>query len=196
MGIENIHWSPGIGDPTIVGWLTVAVYFVVALICFKTAFMSRSERNLSTRYPEKSLRIFWLGLTFLLIFLGINKQLDLQTLFTQIGRDIAIEQGWYKDRRIVQAAFIIFMGLAGMISLTVLLKTFRHIHSSIKITLSGCVILFVFILMRAASFHHMSIFFDMESSCTRMNWLLELGGLIIIGTGGFQYSNSKNYNIA
>jgi len=43
MSVENGKWIPGIGDPTIIGWITVAVYFIVALICLKAAFTSNSE---------------------------------------------------------------------------------------------------------------------------------------------------------
>ncbi len=29
------NWSPGIGDPTFVGWFTVVAYFDAALACWK-----------------------------------------------------------------------------------------------------------------------------------------------------------------
>ena len=28
------HWSPGIGDPSVMGWVTVALYLVAAWLCF------------------------------------------------------------------------------------------------------------------------------------------------------------------
>ena len=132
-----------------------------------------------------------LFLTFFLLALGINKQLDLQSLFTQIGKDIAIEQGWYKDRRIIQTGFIILIGLVGVTTLTILIKTYHNTSSSVKIALAGCTILFSFILIRASSFHHMDIFINMKLIGVRMNWLLELGGLTIIGMGAFRYFYSK-----
>lgn len=180
MSIKNNHWVPSIGDPTIIGWVTVAVYFIVAVICLKAAFTSNSE---------KSIKNFWLFLTFFLIALGINKQLDLQTLFTQIGKSIAIEQGWYKNRRLVQLGFIILIGLIGVTSIALLLKIYKNSTSAIKISLIGYIILFAFILIRASSFHHMDTFISIK-----MNWLLELGGLATIGIGSFQYSQAKNTN--
>jgi len=182
MSIENGRWVPSIGDPTIIGWVTVAVYFIVAIICLKATFTSSSE---------KSIKNFWLFLTFFLIALGINKQLDLQSLLTQIGKGIAIEQGLYKDRHIVQAGFIILIGLLGVTALTFLIKTYRNTNFSIKTALTGCVILFSFILIRASSFHHMDIFINMKLVGVKMNWLLELGGLAIIGVGGFRYFYNK-----
>jgi hypothetical protein len=39
--------------------------------------------------------------------LTINKQLDLQSAWTEIGRLIAIGEGWYGRREVVQLYFII-----------------------------------------------------------------------------------------
>ena len=52
-------------------------------------------------------------MTWLVCALGVNKQLDLQTLFTQLARDLAMAQGWYEERRRYQVAFIIAIGLLG-----------------------------------------------------------------------------------
>jgi hypothetical protein len=175
MSVENGHWVPGIGDPSVMGWVTVIVYFIVAIICLKAAV---SEK------PEK---LFWLFLTFTLIALGINKQLDLQSLLIQFGRGIAIEQGWYKDRRLIQVVFIILLGLLGISALTVLIKTYHHACFTVKIALTGCAILFSFILIRASSFNHLDIFINMKLASAIINGLLELGGLIVIGTGGYRY---------
>lgn len=186
MNIENNHWVPSIGDPTIIGWVTVAVYFIVAIICFKAAFTPKLNNNQNNLHQEKQIKHFWLFLTFFLIALGINKQLDLQTLFTQIGRAIAIEHGWYNSRQAFQMSFIIFIGLLGVISVFILFRTYQNASSSVKIALVGCIILFVFILVRASSFHHMDIFINMKLAGVRMNGILELSGLAIIGLGGLR----------
>lgn len=185
MSITGGRWEPSIGDPTLIGWITVAVYFITAIICLKAALQSSFDK-------ENTVRNLWLFLTVFLIALGINKQLDLQTLLTQIGRDIAKEQGWYKDRRIIQISFIILIGLIGTVGITFLFKTYKNAESAIKITLSGCVILLAFILTRASSFHHMDIFIYMKFIGVGVNGLLELGSLIIIGLGGFRYLYCAN----
>jgi hypothetical protein len=41
-----------------------------------------------------------------LFALGINKQLDLQTALTELGRVLALSQGWYEQRQVVQFWFI------------------------------------------------------------------------------------------
>lgn len=180
--VENGRWTPGIGDPTITGWVTVAVYFVVAVICLKAAFSTNTE---------KLTKNFWLFLTLFLMALGINKQLDLQILLTQLGKDIAIEQGWYKYRRIVQAGFIILIGVIGLTTLTLLKKTYQNTNSSFKVALTGCSILFLFIFTRASSFHHTDIFKSLNLADIKIYSVLELGGLLVIGLGGYQYIKLK-----
>jgi len=54
MSIQNARRVPSMGDPTIIGWITVIVYFVVAIICLKAATSTDSNKT------EKR---FWLYLT-------------------------------------------------------------------------------------------------------------------------------------
>lgn len=178
MSIENNHWVPSIGDPTLIGWLTVAVYFIVALIFLKATVISKNDNPI---------KVLWGFLTLSLIFLGINKQLDLQTLFTLIGKSLAIEQGWYQYRKITQITFIVLVGLIGTTGLILLFKKYKSTSFEIKIILIGCMVLFSFILIRASSFHHMDVFINMKIIGARMNAILELGGLSIIAAGVLKY---------
>ena len=57
---------------------------------------------------------FWFALCGVMVFLGFNKQLDLQTCFTQVGRDMAHSEGWYESRRTVQLIFIVILVLLGL----------------------------------------------------------------------------------
>src|SRR3954464_9311371 len=113
---DGDRWRPGIGDPTFIGWFTVIAYFFAAYLCRRAAGEGLNRRKV---------RWFWNGLTVLLILLGINKQLDLQTELTFIGRDFAKATGWYEDRRIVQAIFIVFIGFSGMIATSALFWIYR-----------------------------------------------------------------------
>ena len=62
------------GDHTFFGWATVFMYFLVSI---KTGYKAK------VAIVNKDNSYFWLGLTILLIFLGFNKQLDLQTNLTE-----------------------------------------------------------------------------------------------------------------
>lgn len=182
MSIENGRWLISVGDPTAIGWITFIAYFTVAIICKKAATSADTNRS------EK---LFWLLLAFFLIALGINKQLDLQILLTQFGKDIAIEQGWYKNRRIVQAGFIILIGLIGLTTLILLKNILQNTNFSVKVAIIGSSILFLFIFTRASSFHHMDIFKSLNLADIKIYSVLELGGLLVIGLGGYQYIKLK-----
>ena len=56
-------------------------------------------------------------LTILLLLLGINKQLDFQTLFNDVLRRMAKADGWYSVRRFYQVIFIATITALGLLSL-------------------------------------------------------------------------------
>ncbi|MGB5076176.1 MAG: hypothetical protein WBO17_01695, partial [Sphingorhabdus sp.] len=105
----TIDWQPGIGDPSFMGWLTVIAYFGAAFLSFRAAIIANTK-SVDHRSPANTEQIFWFAMTVILIFLGINKQLDLQSLFTAVAREIAKSQDWYSDRRVYQILFIKFLG--------------------------------------------------------------------------------------
>ena len=94
------RWTPGIGDPSVVGWATVFAYFAAAILAYRAVRIHKAEPS------HTALRTFWLITALAMFFLGINKQLDLQSLFTQLGRDMAVNQGWYEQRRQFQTVMI------------------------------------------------------------------------------------------
>lgn len=170
-------WRPGIGDPTVMGWLTVVAYFWVAALCLRKALVARGLAG------ARSLFLFW-GLTAgILVLLGINKQLDLQTWLTLTGRRIAISQGWYDSRRVVQLIFFVLVALMGVASCWAMWRLVRTHGREMWLPLAGILILLCFVLMRAASFHHVDQLINFRFAGVRMNWVLELGSIAILGWG-------------
>ena len=169
-------WRLGIGDPTVMGWLTVVAYFVVAIFCLREAVHARRVRA-----PSEKL-LFWGTLTMLLVFLGFNKQLDLQTLLTLTGRRIAIAQGWYENRQVVQIFFVGCVAVGGFISVALMRRLVRK-HADLRLPLLGFVVLLVFVVIRAASFHHVDQLINFRMGGVRMNWVLELGAISLVAMG-------------
>ncbi len=172
-------WSPGIGDPSVGGWLTVALYFATAALVWR----------LLRRWPRSSTLHeiwFWKLLLVALVLLGINKQLDLQSAFTELARLIAIQQGWYAERRQAQVAFIAGGAILG---LTLLAATTYLIWGAPRATywaLGGSAALVLFVLVRATSFHHVDELLGRSLAGLRINWLLEWAGLLLIGASAWR----------
>lgn len=162
-------WSPGIGDPSIGGWITVAGYILATLLT-ALVYWRRITRH----------QMFWFLLTVLLGLLALNKQLDLQSALTAIGRCVAQAQGWYEDRRIVQLGFILAVGLIGLVATISIAWSLRRGLSQIWLALLGFAFLVTFVVIRAAGFHHVDHMIGTEFAGLRINWVLELSGIIMI----------------
>jgi hypothetical protein len=166
-------WSPGIGDPTPMGWLTVVAYLAAAWQCFQLA------RGTTTPIPYLERRVWWLLATGLLV-LGINKQLDLQSAFTEAGRLLARAQGWYAYRGEVQIVFIVALALIAVVGAVALFGLTRRTPRATKVAVLGAVMLVTFVMVRAMSFHHVDRFIGLGIGGLKINWVLELGGIAII----------------
>jgi hypothetical protein len=166
------------GDPTLLGWLTVAVYLCAAFLSILCAW--RADRIFPGDYILAH-RIIWSGLAIGMLFLGINKQLDLQTQFTSLGRQIAFQQGWYEIHHRVQVMFVAGLVCASLLLLGFLAWTIRRSWKHYWILLIGLLFLARFIVVRAASFYNVSL--PQLSRFTggfRINWLLEILGAALV----------------
>jgi hypothetical protein len=167
------RWRPGIGDPTIMGWVTVAAYLVAAFGCWCAAWREPLPDGARRRRPAK----FWLVLAGMLVALGINKQLDLQSLVTQMGRDVIETWGLYGERRALQTGFIMVVALVCAGSLAAFLWAARRMLRRRWSALVGMLFILGFVVIRAASFHNVDAFLAARLGGLKWNWILELGGI-------------------
>jgi hypothetical protein len=146
-GVDDGRWHLDVGDPTWVAWLTVATYAVAAWLCLRAA---RALRG--TAPTARRVALFWLLLGVLLVALGANKQLDLQTPFINALRDLAHEQGWYRERRLYQRWFVGALGAVSVLGLVALGVGLWPVRQRVRLALVGFCGLLGFVLMRAALF--------------------------------------------
>jgi hypothetical protein len=168
--LNHLNWSPGIGDPTIGGWVIVVLYFLASISCWVTA------RNL--HHGQE--RLIWRSFSVLFLLLGINKQLDLLSALTELGRHLAKTQGWYAQHRSVQLAFIFYIAVLCVIAVATLLIWARRSPASTWFVLLGTIVVFGFMLIRATSFHSLDRFIFSEILGYRWKWILEMGGISIV----------------
>lgn len=173
------RWTPGIGDPTLLGWATVIMYVVAGI-----AAVVRARRAWAGGGSDMPL--FWTALSVLLLAMAANKQLDLQSALTAAGRCLAQAQGWYGARRLIQAEFFIAVVTIGVSLYGVAAWKLRRRWSAYWLVLSGLFVLVGFVLLRAASFHHMDAFIHSRMLGVKMNWIFEIGALAMIIAGATQ----------
>ena len=174
-------WSPTIGDPSLRGWLTVAAYGVAAAACWRAAGRERRAEP-----ARAGLELLWRILAAALVLLGFNKQLDLQSAVTELGRILAHGQGWYEQRRTVQIAFIAVVCASGALGVAYLLYLARGAHGGVRWALLGTLLLVTFIAVRAASFHRVDLFLGLRHAGVTLNFALEVGGILLILAGALR----------
>lgn len=179
------RWHFGIGDSNVMGWVTVVAYAVVAVLCVR-AWMSarRAEHGLAGARSDESenqatLKHLWVVVTIVVVALGINKQLDLQTLGIDSLTDRARSQGWYDDRRRYQLGLVVVLLTVAPVVVVVVAYRLRRVATRAGGALLGLTVLVVFVALRAVNFHVVDEVVD--GSNGHLNWVLELSGSAVIG---------------
>lgn len=170
--MTHFNWTPKIGDPTIGGWITVVLYLLAAGSCW----LSARELVLADSNERRA----WWAISALFLALGINKQLDLQTALTEAGRVLAHYQGWFEQRQFVQLAFIALVAIVCLIAAITLLLWTRSAPIPTLLALMGTTMVLGFVLIRAASFHHVDHFIGQRVLGLRWNWVLEMSGISLV----------------
>ncbi|MFM7444832.1 MAG: isopropylmalate isomerase [Tabrizicola sp.] len=169
------QWRPDLGDSHFVGWLTVGVYLSAAIAAWLVArrLIDRDSAALRERW-------FWRITAGLMLLLAINKQLDLQSLLTVFVRCHAQLSGWYDNRRALQVVFIYLVAAGGVLSLALSAVLLRGLLSRVGLALAGLGFVCVFVVIRAASFHHVDVFLGSTAVGIKLSWLLELPGPTLV----------------
>jgi hypothetical protein len=167
--LASIPWQPHIGDPTLLGWVVTCLYTANALLYLYQGVRQRRHHRVA---------FLWTVLGLVLAFLALNKQWDLQVLFTQIGRHLAQTQGLLAYRRTLQAIFVIVLALTvGVVGFLIHRTNHRQPQLG-KTDLLGWSLLALFLLIRTATDYHI---LPAISGLTAP--LLELTSLVILVFG-------------
>lgn len=163
------RWSPVMGDPTVMGWTIFLYYLAGSLACFIVGWLRPRDVGI------------WVIFALLLLVLGVNKQLDLQSALTATGRCLAQIQGWYDQRRAVQLAFFMTLFLICALGMAFTLYRLRRRLRRFGLALLGLSVLIAFAALRAASFLHVDAFMNAKMSFDmRIVGLMELTGITIV----------------
>ena len=86
-----------------------------------------------------------------LLFLGVNKQLNLQTLMIVLGRRAALAGGWFQSRRFVQAIFCAVFLLLGLGFLWFFAARAKRFIGNNRLAFAGVIVLITFVVLRAST---------------------------------------------
>lgn len=173
---QYFDWQPGMGDPSLMGWLTVAAYYATALLCW-----------LAARRAARPGRAVWHILALLMAVLGLVKQWNLLSAVTAAGRALALAQDWYAGRQALQLLCVAGVALPALLLLVWGVRRARGGWRASWLPLLGLLYLLAFVLVRATSLHQVDALLSLAPAGVRLNWLLEwLGiGLVAIPAGQF-----------
>ncbi len=166
-----IQWASQ--DAGTLPWLAVAGYAVAALLCLRRVGATVSPRE----------RIFWVLAGLAMLTLGLNKQLDLQTALTAWGRQLARDGGWYAERRAFQRGFLVMGAATALAAAVGLAWLVRGLRAPVFVAGAGLCLLGLFVLVRAASFHHIDVAMRLPVLGLKLHTVLELAGIAIVIAG-------------
>ena len=141
-------WHFQANDNTRGGWLAVAVYAALTFLCWRK--VARQNRN-SGLHQHGLTTTFWIALSLGVTGLGINKQLDLQTLLIQISRGISQSEGLFEYRRFIEWGFFIAVAVLTALVVRYLWMLGRRVHGSERTVVIGTSALIGFVFLRTAT---------------------------------------------
>lgn len=185
--LAAITWKPGINDPTVIGWVATIGYGLAAYFCLMRWFHSR--RN----HPEgRALSTTWLLLAVGLLLLGLNKQLDLQTLLVQSGRQTTIALGWFEERRKLQFTFALLFGTIVITLFAVSVRRYGNFFRKHLLATIGTGLILSYVLLRSASVNHLGEGSGKKHHAIQQHWvnIIELAGIacVLICAAGWKRS--------
>lgn len=157
------------GHLTVLGWTTALVYFVGGLFCARAGIVARQGGHRSAGKQQP-----WWLLAAILLFLGINKLLNLQTTLINLGRAAARTEGWYQYRRVAQAVFAALFTLALLVVFAALLKKWRWFVKERPLVQTGVLLLLLFVVIRALAINHVEELLQLNLHDDNWGWTLEL----------------------
>jgi hypothetical protein len=122
-----------------------------------------------------------------MVLLGINELLDLQTLLTLAGRAHAKANGWYPEHRRVQLFFVVGLAAVALTAGMAMLWLIRRAPAAVRLALAGLIFIGLFVLLRAASFHHMDRYLGYGFASFNWGSVQEMAGILIVAVAAILY---------
>jgi len=151
---DSNKWHLQANDNSPGGWLATAIYAALILLSWREVLRRKPAEKARGRALQQS---FWIWLSLGVTAVGINKQLDLQTLMIDLGRRAARAEGLMQYRRVLQAGFAIAAAIAAIAMVGALWKLAKRASPSESLVIVGVCALIGFVVVRIATFNHIEL---------------------------------------
>ena len=171
-----------IGDPTPIGWLIAFSFIFAGWRSWKTAVLLRDA---------KQSFLFWILLTLILVFFAVNKQLDMQSWLYEGARNLMRARGLQGEKELFK--LLLLVGLIGVLIIGCLtfITAFKLQFYRPWGALSGCLLLFFFVLLRAVAFNQLQFLNGWKGG----GWeILELTGIVLILVSTYKLNRQVSAN--
>ena len=180
LAANRARWHMGMNDPDIHSWVAVGGYVLGAVLAFRA---SRAAQRSGDLFAHR----FWQIVCATLLALGINKQLDLHVLLIDLGRNLALGNGVFAERRQIQRLFMLAIAIsAGLALVGAALIAWRR-HRTIGWALAGIAVTGAYGFLRAASFTHVDRLIETVAPGMESPWPIEIAGIVITALAAWRY---------
>jgi MFS family permease len=157
------------GNLSLLGWIVAVAYVLGAVFCVRAGLVTQQHGR---RHSNKEQP--WWGLAAVLLFLGVNKWLDLQTVLIGLGRAASRTEGWPQSGRAVQVVFVVLFTLAILAAAIACLTKWGWFLKKHPGVCAGVALLFLFLVVRDATINHVDELLHVSLYDDSWGWILEL----------------------
>lgn len=171
-----------LNDNDAIGWIITGMYLLIIMVFLRATFLARTY-NVDCW--------FWYSLTIFVLFLGINKQFDIQTDITNFLREIARTDGWYEHRAELQKE-LLELGLIGIfVGIATFSWFFKKYWIKYKFLWIGFAMLIAYLVITLISWHALDRVIRYQLfSIIKVNQLVEMNAILLLFISGLQFNKS------
>jgi hypothetical protein len=160
--LDNGNLSP-------LGWVVAVVYVIGAVFCAQAGLVTQQHGRARSDKQQP-----WWGLAVVLLFLGLNKWLNLQTWLINLGSAVSQSEGWSQYGHAVRVGFVVLFTLAVLTATIACLVKWGWFFKQQPLVGTGVALLFLFIVVRAATINHIDDLLHVNLHDDYWGWILEL----------------------
>lgn len=178
--LDSTSWT---GDRSTIEPVLAILHVLAVLWCARRAARRPDARQMSiaTTASDRRERRTWLLLAAALAVLAAGRLFGILPHLTQVGRDIAMSQGWYETRRPVQAAILaILVVLVAIVAAGLARSTVRDLASPSRLAALAATVLLGLLILRTVSLHPVEHALDVRLGPLTLDRAAELATAIVV----------------